>query len=313
MSQGNVTRPEAEKRKIHSRNEFELCYIRHQYFRRAANNPSVEEMEPYMDIVKNLSRNTFYTYINLLHMVGFELEDVTNIAMVHLVSFLGLFSLESMPAKHKDFEEIFQRVNVKNPKEKDFHNKNRANFTIFLKQRMEDVVRVCRQKARNIKGLPTEEYFFFYGPNPPPLILRNLIKNCEKLGFRKLDTAIYKSIKKNVKPEDGPVFYFNGNYYISISVDQKSLTLIDFNGAGMDPYDSIHNMTPEQIFFSAEEREKWSRAQEKFNSKTVDSKIGVLSQFIANNKGNPKYKQELRAARKLLREMGKQNGGNFTE
>ena len=48
-------------------------------------------------------------------MVGLELDDVINIANVHLVSFLGLFSLESMPEKYKEFVKKFkvgQNVNL---------------------------------------------------------------------------------------------------------------------------------------------------------------------------------------------------------
>lgn len=298
-----IQRPQAEKRKISSRNEFELCYLRHQYFRKVTHNPNKEQMKPYLNISAHLAKNTFFTYRNLFHMVGFELDDIINIGQIHLVSFLGLFALEAMPEKMADFVEIFCRTNKRSPDAWDLLQKNRANFTMFLKQRMEDVVRVCRQKARNIKGLPTEEFYVFAGANPPPTFLRDLVENYEKLGYRKLDIAVFKSIKKKVKTDGGPVFRVNSLYYVAVPVDQKALSLVDFSGAGMDPYDSLHNMTPEQVYFSNEENKQWDRLKSQFDSKPVIRRVSIIKKFIENNRYNPVYKEELRAARKMLKEL----------
>jgi len=296
-------RPKAEKKKIHSRNEFELCYLRHQYFRKVDYNPTSEEMQPYLNIAANLAKNTFFTYKNLFHMIGFEREDLTNIANIHLVSFLGLFSLEKMPQKYQDFIQLFNRLFGESPDEGELLDKNRANCTLFLKQRMEDVVRVCRQKARNIKGLPTEEFFFYVGTKKPPAILRDLIEKHEKLGYKKLDTAVFKSIRKKVRP-DGPVFRFDGKYYVSVPVEQKSLSLSDFTGAGIDPYDSLHNMTPEEILFDVETADIWEKRQEEFHNKTPTRKAHVLKKFIKNNKNKPEYEEEVKTAKKLLKQLG---------
>ncbi len=304
MSQGYVIRPKAQKGKIHSKDEFELCYLRHQYVRKVNFNPTKEDMAPYMWTIKHCAKNTFFTYRNLFHMIGFESEDLINIGMVHLVSYLGLFSLEKMPEKYDDFVLAFWNKHSKDPKEYDSLSKNKANFTIFLKQRMEDVVRVCRQKARNVKGLPTDEHFIFWGPHEPPAFLRDLIENYEKYGFRKLDVAIYKSIKKKIKPDAGPVFKFNGNWYIAVPVDQKSLSLSDFSGADQDPYDNIHNMTPEQIYFNKQDTKKWSKIQSKFDSKSRRYRARVVREFIDKNQNNPKFAEEIKTAKTLLRDLG---------
>jgi hypothetical protein len=302
--QDNICRPKAEKRKIHSKNEFELCYLRHQYFRRVTENPTKEDLKPFSYIATHMAKNTFYTYRNLFGMIGFELEDVINIAHVHLVSFLGLYSLEKMPQKYCEFVAKHKIDKNCTPNQSDVLQKNRANCTIFLKQRMEDVVRVCRQKARNIKGLPTEEYFFYYGPKRPPTILRDLVGNHEKYGYRKLDTAVYKSIRKQIRIDDSSVFKFNGNYYVAVPVEQKSLSLSDFCGADMDPYDSIHNMSPEQIFFNAEEISHWEKKKEEFDRTPKYKKAAMIRNFIEKNKENPDFKDELNAARKLLKSIG---------
>lgn len=296
-------RPEADKKKIHSRNEFELCYLRHQYLRRVDYNPSKEDMKPYLDIVSNLASKTYFTYRNLFRMIGFELEDVVSIGQIHLVSFLGLFSLEKLPEKYKDFVTVFEGKHERSPEAQDVSDKNRANLTMFLKQRMEDVVRVCRQKARNIKGLPTEEYYVYCSKNEPPKMLRDLIDNYEKLGFRKLDLAVYRAIRKRVRDVDGPAFKFNGYWYVCVHLEHKNLELVDFSGAGYDPYDNIHNMNPEEILFSKESNKRWSAEQEKFEAKTLERKVRMIKKFINTNKTNPLFKEELRVARRLLKEM----------
>lgn len=297
-----VSRPEASKKKIHSKDEFELCYIRHQYFRKANINPSEEEMRPYYVIATSLARHTHFTYRNLFRLVGFEAEDLVNIAKVHLVSYLGLFSIEKLPEKYNAFLAVFKQTNDHDPWPEDLLNKNKANFTLFLKQRMEDVVRVCRQKARNVKGLPTEEYYSYYGPKKPPAILRNLVESHEKYGFKKLDMAVYKSIKKKVKTTES-VFVFNNIWYVAVPVEHKNLELIDLSGAGLDPYDNVHNMDPEQIFFSKESENHWQERQNNFEVKTKERKMIVIKKFIKNNKKNPTLSEEVRLARKMLKEM----------
>ena len=47
-----------------------------------------------------------------------------------------------------------------------------------------------------------QEYHLFSGPNPPTVKNEELINNHEKYGFRKVDAAIFRAIKKKAKPEN---------------------------------------------------------------------------------------------------------------
>lgn len=297
----NANRPEAGTKKIHSKNEFELCYLRHQYLRKAKTNPTEAEMKPFMGIASHMAKNTYYTYKNLFGMVGFDVDDLVSIANVHLVSFLGLFSLDKLPEKYGDFVNLYRTNKQPDPNSDQLMSKDKANCTLFMKQRMEDVVRVCRQKARNIKGLPTEEYFFYCGIKKPPKILKNLVGAHERFGYRKLDQAVYKSIRKRMLSVDGPVFRFNDYYYVAVPVDQKSLAITDLIGADMDPRDSIHNMSPEEIFFRIEDENTFEKQKEAFDSKSERSKKFTLKKFIQKHRRNPKYQDELRVARRMLK------------
>lgn len=299
----DINRPKASKKKIHSKNEFELCYLRHQYLRRVKFNPTEEQMQPFMTVITNLARHTFYTYKNLFKSVGFELEDIVNIAKVHLVSFLGLFSLEQMPQKYNDFVTKHYNAKGRDPSESDILSKEKANLTIFMKQRMEDVVRVCRQKARNIKGMPTEEYYVFYGPKRPPKDLRKLLEDHETLGYRKLDMASLKTIKKRQQIKHTDPFKFAGNWYITVFLEKRQLSIVDFAGADMDPYDSIHNKNPEDLLIEEETEENFRIMRESYEGQSAKGKRAILKGFIAKNKGNPTFREELKIARQFLKDL----------
>lgn len=298
---GNMNEELAPKKKIHSRNEFELCYLRHQYLRKVKDMPSQAEMQPYMRIVEHMARNTFYTYKNLFLLVGFELEDVINVSTVHLVSFLGLFSMDNMGAKYESFLEAHKTKYGFYPDDQSLLNKNKANLTLFLKQRMEDLVRVCRQKARNIKGLPVEEFYVFYGAKRYPKNLRKLLEDHEKFGYRKLDMASFKSIKKKANKKGTEPFKFDGKWYVPVLLEQKTLTALDFAGAGMNPYDSIHNKDPEQLLFEKQDEEQFERRKDQFFNSSKQRQVAILRSFIRKNVKNPLFREEIKIARKVLK------------
>jgi hypothetical protein len=301
-----IFRPAAGKRKIHSSNEFELCYLRHQYFRRVKYNPTAADMVPYKRIVKYMAQRTFYTYQGLFHLVGMTLEDICSVGDVHLVNFLGLFEISETKNtdKYLAFKIIFGRLKKREPNSEDILNKNKANFTLFMKQRMEDFVRICRQKAKNIKGTRVDEYSPFYGPNPPPADLYKLLEDNELYGYKKLDMVQYRAIRKKVKAKINEIFIFAGSYYVTVPLDQRNVTVLDLAGAGLDPHESEHNQNPEQLYFKQESENVFDfRVKEYKNSSKEDKAITILN-FIQKHEDNPRFEDEVRTARKLLRNMG---------
>ena len=299
-----VERPLAPEGKISHKDNFELCYLRHTYIRKVDQNPTEAEMLPYMTIIKHQARNTYYTYKNLFQMVGFDIDDITNIGRTHLIGFIGLYSLDKVPEKYKEFEDIFFKKNVREPKELDISSKNKANLTVQIKQRMETLVRVCRQKARNIKGFPTEEFTAYYGPNKPPKNLNKLTEDHEKYEFKKINIPSFKAIKKRqkIKNNDKP-FKFAGYWYVAVPIENRTLCLADFSGAGLDPYDSIHNRTPEELLFDKLDKEKFEEKKAIFEAHPDKRKEVILRRFIYKNKNNSFFKEEVCIARKYLKTL----------
>lgn len=299
-----VIRPKASEHRINSSNNFELVYIRHQYFRRSSYNPSKEEMFPYTHIIKKLTSQTYFFYSNLFQMVGFDKEDLFSIGTIHLVSFLGLFSMEMMPEKYHNYASTFGLTHKDPPNEQDIVNKNRANFTIFLKQRMKELVRICRQKVRNIKGIPFDEFQAFHGSNKPPADLQNLLENYEEYKFNKMDATAFKTIRKKSRSYGKIAFKYKKVWYIAIPLRYKKLALNDLSGAGIDPYDNMHNMNPEQIVTKLEDEMTLNRKIEEFRSNSNSEKEKILKQFIEKNQHNNLFFEEVATAKKTLISLG---------
>jgi hypothetical protein len=299
-----VIRPQSSTKRI-STKEFELSYIRHQYFRRVKYNPTEEEMSPYKYIVKYTAKNTFYTYRYLFDTVGMGPDDIMNIGMVHLVNFLGLFQIDyhKNRQEYKKFLKIYVNKNGKKPDKTAILGKNKAILTLFIKQRMEDLVRICTQKAKNIKGTKVEEYIAFYGPNKPPENIFSLLEDHESHGFKKANTVLFKAIKKKMKARLKEPFQFAASWYIAVPLEHRNLTILDFAGAGLDPYENSHNLTPEQVLTQRQDEIMFDKKKEKFQNYTKERRTKILMDFIEKNMKNPKLEEEVKTAKKFIENM----------
>ncbi len=280
--------------------DWELCYLRHQYLRKVKKQPTREEMEPYSKIVENFAKNTFYVYKNLFLMVGLDLEDVLNNGQVQLISFLGLFALERNPKKLADFKRNFRSRNSIICSKEDILNKNQANFTCFLKQRLDDMVRVCKQKAKNIKGVVAEDFVVFRGTKKPPKDIEDLLENHEAYGYSPLTTTAFKTIKKRMNgKQEGPVYIDNNTWYVCVPIRKKNLNFTDFTCNNYNPYDNLHNMTPEEVL-EKREASDWDGKWLMFNLAQNNERAELIKSFIDKNQGNPKLKEELKTAKRFL-------------
>lgn len=302
-----VTRPQANDKKINSKDEFELCYMRHQYFRKVEFNPTEKEMSPYRKIIEHMSKNTFYTYRYLFNLVGMGLDDITAIGKIHLVNYLGLFSIDESRNKRKfdEFVVKFQGKHLGNlPTDYDILSKNKSDYTLFMRQRFTDLVRICQQKAKNIKGARVDEYSPFSGKNPPPSELRDLLEDHDKWGYRKIDNVAYKAARRRAKAKKVPVFILDAIWYVAVPLEHRNLTVLDFAGAGIDPYESLHNQNPEQLLQKRESEKSFDKKRKKYKNYSKEDKAKVIKLFIEKNAESPHFQKEIVIAKKMLRKMG---------
>jgi hypothetical protein len=288
------------KTRINCKESFELCYLRHKYLRRAKHSPTIEEMKPYNKIVENFANKTYYVYKNLFILVGLDLEDVLNIAQVQLVSYLGSFALERDSIKMEAFKKTFRSHSSIRCTANDLLDKNKANFTCFLKQRLEDLVRVCKQKSRNIKGMSSDEFVVYMGTKRPPNDIEDLHETHQQYGYELVSQSAFKNIKKSFKDQVGPVYLLGEVLYICVPLKKRFLKLTDFTCQNYNPYDSLHNMTPEELYQIKEEESKSENNRIEFDSFSNEEKSRIVEMFMIENDKNPKFSEEMATAKRLL-------------
>jgi len=287
-------------KKIHNSSNFEFCYLRHQYLRKVDINPDSSELIPFYPIINKISGKNYSTYRKLFYSVGIEYDDVVAVGKAHLISFLGLFQIEKDPKKFDAFVEKFVEKNSYIPAETDILDKNKAIFTIFLKQRMEDLVRICRQKVRNVRGVPIETTHSYFGPIVPKARPEEIHAKYESLGLKKLDPAVFRAIKKKVKPQNDLYFFYNGNWYITIPTNNRALEHVDLLVADQDPRDQTHNKNPEELIIMSESNKSWEWKNRKFKKTPSNEKISMLRSFLELNQGSKIFDNEIETAKKKL-------------
>jgi hypothetical protein len=233
-------------------------------------------------------------------------DDVFAIGNIHLVNFIGLFEIgpEKTPERYEAFANARKKKFFVEVTPVELLSKNKANLTCFIKQRMEDLVRICKQKAKNIKGIRVDEYIAFFGANPPPDDVHQLIDGGKALGFHRLDNVTFKAVKKKAKGRIGVPFKWGSSWYVTVPVSQMSLTSDDLVNAGFDPYENEHNLNPEQLLLRGQEENRIDKKIKMFKNGSNEDKARTIASFIEKNADNPSYKEEILIARKTLRTLG---------
>jgi hypothetical protein len=286
--------------------QFELCYLRHKYLEKSQHSLTREELNKYIVIIKKIAGHTFYSYNSLFISIGFDYDDLVNICQIHLVSFLGLFSLDKMNTKYEEFISFYLDNCGRPPLEFEIQNKDKANFTLFLKQRIQDLVRICRQKARNIKGLQTTNIYAFYGSDYPPEPAK-LLENHTKYNFRKIEYTAFRTIRKRAKQKDKEMFQYENMWYVCIPAEHFSLSFDDLVGAGLDPRDNLHYQTPETLLIKKQEEEWLQKKKDFFYGQSEEKRDILIKRFIQRHKNDKNYKEEVSIARKYLKNGGLEN------
>jgi hypothetical protein len=294
-----IKRPAATGSKIGFKNQFELCYLRHKYLRKSEHDLTKEEIKVFSYTVKTLTLNTFNAYRGLFGTVGLEYEDLVSIAYVHLTSFLGLFSIFSNEDVKQRFTERFQKEQTANPKELDFFKKEKANFASFLNQRMEELVRICKQKSRNIGTANYSDTSFFKSPDKIELN-EEIANNYKKHNLSKIDLMSFRSIRNQANPKNKRCFLFENNWYYSISLAKKTISYYDFDSIKDDYHDNIHCMTPEQAFAMKEEEQNLKLYKDTFDGYSKKKQKHILRTFIKTHEKSPYYKKEVKKAKRRV-------------
>jgi len=234
----------SDTERINSKDNFELVYIRHRYFRNSKN-PSDSRMLRFQEMAHNIARKQYYMNVRMFKGVGMEVNDLKSIAMVHVVSFISMSGLHENPKLMVKFLSDHKKLKGKTsvPNDKDIFLREAYNLSRFLKQRFFEMVKVCRSKNYNVRGSVSYKGFFKETEHADKDVSDLQLKQQYNFyGYVKITETEFKRLKKediNIKTR-------------SVMLEGDYLTEEDIKGSYLDPRFNSFNMNPEDRLIISE-------------------------------------------------------------
>jgi hypothetical protein len=235
--------------RVSSKDNFELVYMRHRYFRKSTN-PTNERLLSFKEMSDNIAGRVFSKNIKVFKTVGFEVEDLCSIAQIHTISFLSMSGLKENPDKMESFIEKHKKKEglTSVPKEKDIFMFESYSMSAFLNQRLNELVRFCKNKLQNIEGTKNSRHYYvgpaYLDPND-----EDLLQDFEKLGFTKTTDKNFIKTRTQNSPsnKDNFVDKDSGNRFRAIYRQSSHLTEEDFDCTPLDISLNSYYMNPEDL------------------------------------------------------------------
>jgi hypothetical protein len=290
------------------KDDFELVYLRHRYFK-ASPNPEPSRYKALEGIAINVAKTVHRRFKEVFSLVGFELEDVQNIARCHLVSYLGLFSSTSTKKKWDKFMERHKDKygQESEPSSTDLLKQDTAKLSVFIRQRIEECAMFCSHKASNIQGIKKKEFCFLSTQELTDEIINKLMRNtnlteCEGVNIERISLLDYNTLKKNMPNKIiGRSFFLDGFYYTSIIVPSETPTEEKLKESGWD-YSEYENSNPETLLIEREAESDIQRYKEEFLSSSMKERRRLLKSFLKNNRRNPNLKDAISLANSIIKQ-----------
>lgn len=239
--------------KISSSDHFELVYLRHRYFRRSTN-PTAERLAQFEEMIRNISDKIYLRNIEVFKTVGFEMDDLRNIARVHTVSFISMGGLAENPDLMKKFRVQHKKKYGQDsePDKMDIFRKEAYNLAKFLNQRVQETARFSKTKNENIRGTKNHRRFFVGDAKNNPEDL-DLFREPDLYGYRKITEAEYKDfVKNNSSNEKSRFLTKNGEMVRAVYIKGSFLTEGDVEDTEIDPRRNSFYRNPEESLMMKE-------------------------------------------------------------
>lgn len=239
--------------KIDCQDYFELVYMRHRYFRNSTN-PEPERLARFEEMLCNISDKFFISNYQVFNEVGFEMEDLRNIARVHTVSFISMGGLAENPDKMEQFLKRHKKKYGQDsePDDMDIFKYECYNLARFLNQRMQEVARNSKSKNKNIRGTINQEVFFIGSPKRDPSDI-DLATYPEVYGYERISKRRFKELVKENDAKGKKRFLAKNNQMIrAVYLTGDHLSARDMSDLGLDPRDNLYYGNPEDNLIQME-------------------------------------------------------------
>jgi hypothetical protein len=221
---------------------------------------------------------------------------------VYLIGYLGIFSLKNKD-NLKKFAAAYKKRNRtrKNPTAEEIDKKDKNNFVSFLTQRLEEAGKICSQKNRNIRGTDGV-YEAFIGDARADVTDEALTVRPEAYGYRKLKKKELETLAASSNVEPKGQFVTPDNKIVRVvEIGPKPLRAEDIS----DVYspDNAFSMNPLTFMEAVEEEANDTMLKRRFDSMLLPEKTSKLERFIDRYADNPRYHEEVRLAKRMVREI----------
>lgn len=284
-------------KRLNFNDDFEMLYLRHEYIRKAKFLDS-SFIEKYAGIVHTTAKIMFNRLTNF-EKVGFAEEDIVAITNMYMLSYMALYSIQT---NQKEMENLLKKKGVTELSDSEIARIDRNRLINFLRQRLHHCGTLCARKARNITVGIDRRGIFAETPNSNGATRDLILQDYKKHGYRKVTQKEYKEALIRARKL--------GKYEVTDSNGFKIFKIESLNdGIGETDYrilvesnNSFLNHPPDIILERLEEEQVIERNKRKFNSLSIEEKNKILTTFLRKNKGDKHLKNELRLARKILKD-----------
>lgn len=294
------------KKQANYKDSFEDLYLRHDYLKKT--NPDITvNMDKYEKICKATAKIMYEKHRMRFNKVGFYYDDILNVTRVYSYSFLNVYSFENNQDALNKFQTEFINKNGKLPTDEEMAKKERNNLINFLRQRLSACSLFCERKSRNIIVDAAKKMYFAYTSKSTPASPDLILEDHTLFGYRMVSEEEMIIIRK--KSIDGKLVDEKGFAIIEIESHSKMPLSFYVKMVGSDSEDETEikhtriEASAEEKFVEMEDEIELHSFKNKFDGLTKSQKRNKLNTFIAANTKNPKLKEEVKTARKILKEL----------
>ncbi len=268
------------------KDNFVLAYLRYSQFKQTAN-PSKEVLDKYEGTVIFFSKQYYGKQLNLFKALGFEQEDLQNIARIWLCIFLGLHSKEYNSEKKEKYLKSISPEHAAKITDEDIDKIDRRNLNKYFNVQFYQLVQYGVRLSRNIDGSQKKDKHYIAKTvdyNKTVVDIHNDIYMKDK--FDQITAVEYKRYVSMVKDVENKFDFIANNglrvvKIVSWSEQFQADTLLDNGYWGSNQFQDT-----EEILIKQEEQYKRQIWLSKFQESTDKEKRKILRQFLKENTTN---------------------------
>lgn len=291
------------EKKYSFKDDFEMLIVRHDYLRKIKKTDPrwVKEFKP---IVAKTSWIMFNKFNKDFTRIGYEIEDIENIANCYMLAYMSLYSLRENSEKLEKIKNTYEGRFGKSPDQDYLDKKEKINMISFLRQKLQHAAVVCSRKLRNISVDTEKKAVYAHTDRSIPIPLSVIYREGEKHGYRRVTKDEFKKIKKDTKENQRNTLLDSKGYpVLEINLPNEGLSSNDYRDLFVNSQEDSYHNEPESFLINRESILDMQSYKNKFKKMEMCDKKRCLKDFIEKHRGDSRYMVELKVAKKIINRL----------